>query len=128
MRSRKEFRIWVSNKPGILWRICDALHKKGINIRTLAGIAGQDILAVVTDQENETRKVFEKLGLTYAEFELIVVRVTNMPGEIAFFAKKLADFKINIDSVYMLGESKGKGEMAFVVDDVERAKQVLGLL
>lgn len=118
----------MANEPGTLWRICDALQKNGINIRTIAGIAGQDILAVVTDQDDETREVFKKLRLTFAEFELIVLRVTNMPGEIAFFAKKLSDFKINIDSVYMLGESKGKGEMAFAVDDVERAKQVLGLL
>lgn len=126
MVRKTEFRVRIANEPGNLWRVCNALHKSGINIRTIAGIAGQDILAIVTDQEDATRKIFNMIGLDFEEFDLIILRVTNMPGEIAFYAKKLADAGVNIDSVYMVGEANGKGEMALAVDDAERAGQVLG--
>jgi hypothetical protein len=54
----KDFRVTLPNEPGQLSRICDALSVCGVNIRTLAGIAGAPpILAMVTDNAEETRRV-----------------------------------------------------------------------
>jgi hypothetical protein len=128
MRQKKEFRILLPNEPGQLSKICDALHKNGVNIRTIAGIAThKPTVAVITDQEDKTREVVAKLGLKFKEVELLTIRLTNMPGEIAFYAKKLADANINIDAIYLVGESTSGGEIAFAVSDPERAKQILGL-
>ena len=127
MAVRKEFRINLPNEPGQLAHVCEALCERGINIRTLAGLAGTPpVVALITDLEDETRQALQDLKLEFHEIELLAVKFENIPGEIGSFARKLADAKINIDAIYMLGESQpGRGMMAFAVSDLEKAKQIL---
>jgi hypothetical protein len=122
---RKDFRIILPDEPGQLARICDALSLCGVNIRTIAGIAGTPpILAMITDNEEETRKVLHALDLSYEETDLLLVRFNNNPGEIATFSKVLAEDGINVSAVYMLGEASGHGMLAFGVNDIEKAKAI----
>jgi hypothetical protein len=98
-----------------------------VNIRTIAGIAGTNRLAMVTDQEDPTKEVLQKLGLSFEEVELLTVRLVDKPGTLAGFARKLADANINIESIYRLGVTADGVEVAFTVSDIDKAKQVLGL-
>ncbi len=127
MASRKEFRILLPNQPGQLVRVCEALSKRNVNIRTVAGIAGATLLAIVTAQEDQTRAAFKELGLSFHEKELLTVNLVDRPGELATLAKKLADNNINIESIYVLRASASEVEIAFTVNDLEKAKQVLGM-
>ena len=115
----------LPDQPGQLARICDALSACGINIRTLAGIAGTPpILAMITDDEEETRRVLHALDLPYEETDLLLVRFNNNPGEIATFSKALAEDGINVSAVYMLSETSGNGMLAFSVSDIAKAKDI----
>ena len=128
-KEKKDFRIYLPNKPGQLVQICFALNSRSINIQTIAGIAGTPpVLALVTDQQDETREVLDELGLEYDESDILTVSFSNIPGEIARFAQWLSDAGINISAVYMMGERNGKGEIAFTVSDIEGARQVLARL
>jgi hypothetical protein len=125
MLVRRDFRITLPNEPGQLARICDALSLCGINIRTIAGIAGTPpVLAMVTDNEEETRKVLQALDLSYEETDLLLIHFNNNPGEIATFSKALADDGVNVSAIYMLGEATGQGMLAFGVNDIEKAKAI----
>ncbi len=127
MAERKEFRILLPDQPGQLARVCEALSQRKVNIRTVAGIAGATLLAVVTEQEDHTRAVFQELGLNFHEVELLTIKLVDRPGELATFAKKLSDANINIESIYILRTSADEVEIAFTVSDMDRARQVLGL-
>lgn len=127
MSCTKEFRISLPNQPGQLVRVCEALNQRNVNIKTIAGTAGTNQLAMVTDQEEFTREVLQKLGLSFQEVELVTVRLVDKPGTLADFARKLADANINIESIYRLGVAADEVEVAFTVSDINKAKQVLGL-
>jgi hypothetical protein len=125
MVMRRDFRIQLPDEPGQLARICDALSVCGINIRTLAGIAGSPpILALITDNDEETRRVLHALDLSYEETDLLVIHFNNNPGEIAVFSTALAEEGINVSAVYMLGGIKDKGVVAFGVSDIARAQAI----
>lgn len=125
MLVRKDFRISLPDEPGELARICRELSTRGVNIRTIAGIAGSPpVLSMITDNEDETREALKTLNVRFEETDLLTIKVTNIPGEIASFAQNLAEAGVNISAVFLLGEVGGKGMLAFGVSDLEKAKQI----
>ena len=128
MEKRTEFQISLPNEPGQLARVTEALGHRQINIITIAaiGVANPGVV-LVTVQEDETREILKELGLSFQEAELLSVKIPNVPGELGTFTKKLADSNINIESMYLLEESFGEVRIAFTVDDLDKAKQELGL-
>jgi len=128
MVGKKEFRISLPNQPGQLALVGETLGRRGVNILTVAAIgAANPVIALVTGQVDQTREALQELGLSFQEVELLSVKLPHRPGELGIFAKKLGDTNINIESIYLLGESDGEAELAFTVSDMARAKQVLGL-
>ncbi|GIW20794.1 MAG: hypothetical protein KatS3mg065_1090 [Chloroflexota bacterium] len=55
----------------------------------------------------------------------IVVDVADRPGGLAEVAERLGAAGVNILGALTIGRRPGLAEMAFVVDDVERARTVL---
>lgn len=126
MDEMTEFRITLPSEPGQLARVGEALGSRGINIMTVAAIgAANPVVALVTDQVEETRETLGDLGLVYQEVDLLAVILPNQPGELGTFSKKLGDASINIDSIYLLAESAGEVKIAFTASDLTTAKQVL---
>jgi len=128
MEEKREFRISLPNEPGQIGRVGEALGSRGINIVTIAAIgAANPVVAIVTDQEDKTREALAELNLSFQEMELLTVKLPNQPGELGIFAKKLGDANINIDSMYLLEESAGEVKIAFTVNDLIKANQILGI-
>jgi len=124
----KEFRISLPNRPGQLARLAEDLGHRGINILAVAGIGtAKPVLALVVDQEDKTREALKNLRLKFREFDLLTVDVPHRPGELGIFARKMADAKINIQSIYLLEGGVGEVKVALTVSDLNKAKQELGL-
>ena len=124
MMEKKEFRISLPNEPGQLARLGETLGQRGVNILTVAAIgAANPVIALVTDNENQTREALQEMDLIFQELEILTVKMPNRPGELGILSKKLADADINIESIYLLGE----GEVVFTVSNTAKAKQILGL-
>lgn len=124
----KEFRLSLPNQPGELAKVAEALGQSGINLLAIAGIgAATPVLALVTEQEDQTRNVLQGLGISFQEEELLTVKVPDRPGELGKMARKLGDAQVNIDSIYLLSKAAGEAELAFTVSDLAQAKQLLGL-
>ena len=124
----KEFRISLPNRPGQLARLAEDLGHRGVNILAVAGIgAVKPVMALVVDQEDKTREALKSLRLKFQEVELLTVDVPHHPGELGIFARKMADAKINIASIYLLEGSVGEVKVALTVSDLNKAKQKLGL-
>lgn len=124
----KEFKIFIKHKPGELARVTETLASRAVNIKAIASEAKQEdaLLRVVTSDVNTTIKALDESGTKYAQNDIMTVSLIDRPGELAKVAKKLGKAKINIESIYILGQKNGKTELALVVDDMKKASELLG--
>jgi hypothetical protein len=123
----KEFKIFVKHKPGELAKITEALANRAVNIKAIASEAmGEEAsLRVVTNDINTTVKALNETGSKYIQNDILTLTLIDRPGELSKVAKKLGKAKINIESIYILGQKDGKTEVALVVDNMEKASERL---
>jgi len=123
-----EFRVHVPDRPGQLALVSEALSRKLVNIRSVAGVgAAGPVITFITDNDEQARGVLHELGLKFEEAEVLSVTLSDRPGELARVAHKLAKAGINVDSIHVLRAGTGETEVALTVSDPEGAMQVLGL-
>ncbi len=125
--SIKEFKVFVTDKPGELARVTEALSGAAVNIRAIASEAKHDnsFLRVVTSDVQTTEKALSSAGLKYELNDILDLELLDRPGELAKVAKRLARAGINVHSIYILASKNGRTEIALVVDNTERAKATL---
>jgi hypothetical protein len=121
----KELRVTMEDRPGSLARLAEALGKAGVNIEAIsaqtAGGSG-DIRILVADTA-AARKALEGSGITVGgEREMTFVDLDDRPGSLASTTKKLADQRINIDAVYVVGAAGGKKQLAIGTSDTAKAR------
>src|SRR5437773_284781 len=123
----RDFTIHLTHKPGELGRVANALAKKGVNLRSLAGMAlgSQGLLRLIADDHDAARSALEENHLRFEEKELVTVLLENQAGQVAEAADKLSNAGLNLEAVYVVGLSGDLVELAFAVDDVKKAKKVL---
>lgn len=123
----KEFRIFVEHKPGELAKVTEALAGRAVNIKAIASEAyGEKAsLRVVTNDINTTIKALDESGTKYEQNDILMISLIDRPGELSKIAKKLGKAKINIESIYIIGQKNGKTDVALVVDDMVKAKERL---
>ena len=123
----KQWVIQLDNHPGELAYLARALGQRGINIThiTCAGAGPIACAFVTTGEDQETRDVLKTLGHDFLEGETIVVDVLDKPGGFADVAEQLANAGVTILGTMCVGRREGIMEMAFAVDDVEKARAAL---
>ena len=124
-----QFIVQLANRPGSLARLARTLATAGVDIRGMSGGgAGDNGYAVLsTSDDVATRTALRSGGYPFVEGETLIVRVEDRPGGLASVAEKLAAAGIDIKGVLFVGRSDGIVETAFAVDDMERARKVLGI-
>ena len=122
------FLVDLTNKPGELARLTDAIAQKGINITGFAGAAtGSTGTAVlVTNDEAATRSAIASTGAKVREIELVTVGLQNHPGTLAEIVRKIADAGINIEAAMPVGMAGDEVHVAFATSDPARTRQILG--
>lgn len=123
----RQFVVQLPNRPGELGHLARALAARGIDIVHIS-CAGTGPVAgafLTTDDAEATRAVLRGLGYDFVEGESIVVDVPDRPGGLAEVAERLGAAGVNILGALTIGRRPGIAEMAFVVDDVARARTVL---
>lgn len=124
----KQFDVLVENRVGALADACELLAENAINIRAIATSdlkGGKGVLRIVTEDENTTKIVLGKSRFGFEEHDILNLKLMDRPGELAKVARMLAKENINIESVFILGKNNGYTEIAFKVDKMGLAKQVL---
>jgi hypothetical protein len=111
------------DKPGVTASIGEALANAGVNVEGGFGSGKLREIHVLVDDAAAARRAVEEAGFTVAaEREALVVEAANTPGELGRQARKLADAGVNIVSHYVASNNR----LAFVADDVEKARSALG--
>ena len=124
---KRQFVIQLDNRPGQLAHLARALGARGIDIEHISCVGTGPIACafMTTGEEEETRDVLRGLGHDYLEGTTIVVDVLDKPGGLADVIERLGGAGVNILGTLIVGRREGVAEMAFAVDDEEKARAVL---
>ena len=122
----REYCIKLPDRPGELANLCETLASNDINILTAAAMtANGAVLAIVTDDDGGTNTVLDNLGYEYAEDEVLLVTLPHQPGALAGLSRTLGNAGVNIRSIYIMSKDDQQGVIAFTVDDVAAAREMI---
>jgi hypothetical protein len=123
----RDFAIQLTHRPGELARVANELSKKGVNIKSVAGLAvgNQVLVRIIADDVEAARAALTESNIRFEEAELVTVLLENQAGELAGVAGKLADAGLNLQAIYLTGIDGDLVELAVVTDDVKKAKKLL---
>jgi hypothetical protein len=124
----KHFIVQLQNRPGALAHLVRALAARGVNITRVAS-GGHGPYAFASLETNDfaaTHEVLKGIGLEFVEGESLVVLLRDEPGTLAALTIRLADEGVNVESVMTVGRCDGDVELALVVDDAAKAREIIG--
>lgn len=119
--------IQLTNKPGDLARVAQALARRGVNIKALAGLSlnGMALARILPDDIVAARGAFEAANIRFTESEVNLVLLENKAGVLASVTDRLGEAGINLEAIYVAGIADDLVELAIVSDNPKKAKKVL---
>ena len=123
----RDFSIPLTHRPGELGRVANALAKKSVNIKSVAGmtLGTQAAIRIIADDVDAARSALKEANISFEESELATVLLENHAGELANVADKLANAGLNLHAVYVIGLDGDLVELAIACNDVKKAKKAL---
>jgi hypothetical protein len=124
----KEFTVLMENRPSMLGKVCQALADHEVNILALESFPTREkfVTRFIVDNPDTAKTVLNNEELTYAEKEIVQVKIQHRPGEIARLASRLGKANININYAYCGLEPATNAPLVFFgVADVGKAALVL---
>ena len=124
----KELTLLMDDRPGMLGTTCRALADRGVNILALQSfpIGGKSVTRIITDNPTTAKTVLDSQQLTYAEADVVQVKLSHRPGEVARLASRLGEANININYAYCGLESGTNAPLMFFgVVEVSKAAPIV---
>ena len=124
MPRAKQLTAWVTDRPGMLGEIGNALGAKKANIRAFVATVegGRGAIRVVVDKTAVARKVFKSNGWETTEEEVLQVTLGDKPGALGKLGEKLAAAGVNITYAYVgAGGGARKANVYLGVSDMKAA-------
>lgn len=99
---KRQFTLYLENKPGVLAKITDRLGDARVNIEGISVANSSDVALVqmVVSNAAAARRIFKNMNIAFTVQDVVLVPLTNRPGSLARVAERLAEAKININYVY----------------------------
>ena len=122
------FIVDLENKPAELAKVAEAIAEKGIDITGFSGstVGDRGTLALVTDNEDATRRVLTDGGWKFRTIELVEASLPDKPGMLAEAARRLGKAGVNIEAAFPAGMSGSSVQIVFATDNPAKARQALG--
>jgi hypothetical protein len=119
--------IQLTNHAGDLARVAQALARRGVNIKALAGmsIGGVAMARILPDDIVVARSALEAANIRFTEGEVHTVLLENKAGVLATVTNRLGEAGINLEAIYVTGIADDLVELAIVSDNPKKAKKVL---
>ena len=110
----------TADRPGELARVAQTLSSAGVNIEGIAEIEG--VVHVLARNPSAAKSALRAGGYTIDnELEVLVLPMTDRPGELSMIMQRLADASVNLRFIYLATETR----VVIGVDDISRARAVL---
>lgn len=120
--------VFIENKSGRLYEICDLLGRNNLNIRalSLADTSDFGILRLIVNEPERAYTLLKQNGFTVGKTEVIAVEVPDVPGGLASVLKVLSANDVNVEYMYAFVEkSSDFAVMIFRFDEVDKALESL---
>jgi hypothetical protein len=124
----KDCSIQLSNHPGDLARVAQALGRRGVNIKALAAISvggGVAMARILPDDITVARSALEAANIRFTEAEVHIVLLENKAGALADVTHRLGEGGVNLEALYITGITNELVELAIVSDNPKKAKKIL---
>lgn len=124
----QQISVFVENKSGRLAEIAEAIAKAGVDIRalTIADTSDFGILRLIVDQPHKAVEVLKAAGMTVSITSVIMMGMSDQPGEFAKAMRVLADHKVSVEYMYaFVSKDSGKASVIIRTDEIERGIEVL---
>jgi hypothetical protein len=124
----KDCSIQLTNHPGDLGRVAQALARRGVNIKALTAISvggGVAMARILPDDIAVARSAFEAANIRFTEGEVNLVLLENKAGILANVTNRLGEAGINLEALYVTGIADDLVELAIVSDNPKKAKKIL---
>lgn len=128
MESATQLAVFLSNRPGALARVCDALAKAEINIHALAtsDTIDHSVVRMVVSEPTKALMLFGESGVLALENDVIMIEGDNAPGILAKIAERLGKAEVNIEYAYLAASPKAdRGLIILRPSDVDKAQRAL---
>jgi hypothetical protein len=110
----------TTDRPGELARVAQTLSSAGVNIEGIAEIGG--VVHVLARDPSAARSALRAGGYTIdGELEVLVLPMTDRPGELSMIMQRLADASVNLRFIYLATHTR----VVIGADDITRARAVL---
>jgi hypothetical protein len=124
----KEFTVLMEDRPNMLGKLCRALADQNVDILALQSFPTQSkfVTRLIVDNPKLAKEVLSSEQLTYAETEIVQIKIHHRPGEIARVASRLGRANININYAYCGLEPGTNVPLVFLgVTEVGKAASLL---
>ena len=109
-----------ADRPGELAGVVQALSRSGVNIEGIAEIEG--VVHVLARDPSAARGALRSRGYQIdGELEVVVLPLTDRPGELAMILERLAEAEVNVRFSYLATGTR----VVIGTDDVTRARQAI---
>jgi len=128
IESTTQLAVFLSNRPGALARVCDALARADINIHALAtsDTIDHSVVRMVVSDPTKALMLLGESGVLALENDVLMIESANSPGTLARIAERLSKANVNIEYAYMAASPKSdKAIMIVRPSDVEKAHRAL---
>lgn len=123
----KQISISVPDRPGELAKVCDCLGRNGVNIVSIfsGGLKGSGIVHLITSDPRTAENALQRAGYGIDSADVILIKLSDKPGELAKITWKLAHARINVESILLLGRENGTATLALKVDKADEVQRAL---
>ena len=110
----------TEDRPGALAGVVQALSRSGVNIEGIAEIEG--VVHVLARDPGAARSALRARGYQIErELEVLVMPMTDRPGELTMIIQRLAEASVNVRFVYLATSTR----VVIGTDDVMKARATL---
>jgi hypothetical protein len=126
---RKQFTLYLENRPGALASVTSRLAKAGVNIDGISAYTSADVglIQIVVSNGAQTRKVLNAGGVPFTAQDVALLTLPNEIGSLAELAAALAKSGVNMNYIYATGcDCKGGCECNVIISapDLVKVEQV----
>ena len=99
---KKQFTLYLENKPGTLAGVAKMLARKKINIEGISVSASTDValVQITVDNAARTSKALGEAKVPFTVQDVCLLPLKNEPGALAAASSKLAASGVNISYIY----------------------------
>ena len=110
----------TEDRPGSLAGVVQALSRSGVNIEGIAEIEG--VVHVLARDPGAARSALRARGYQIErELEVLVMPMTDRPGELTMIIQRLAEASVNVRFIYLATSTR----VVIGTDDVMHARAAL---